>query len=381
MFSSKKTGELILIIDVQSSIVRGTLVHMEKVATPTVLYTHNVRIPYKPRAQSGYIIKAALHAISETVTETGRFLQAIVTTANHNIPHKISKVHYVLSSPWIVSQAKTLKLTFPEPKKVNKSYILGLISDERSKLGGSNQDDIRVIEEKVFDVRLNEYSVQNWDGRKTTDLEVSFVVSVAGGRMIDRFTDNCDHLVKRGSVQFHSSLFLQHLGIGKVMSDSSSYALLHVHGELTDIAIIRSNSCIFFGSYPFGTHSIMRTIARETKTDEQSAESTLTLSEKGQLDATHAQKELSIISDMEHGWIGELRKLLMTSSVLDSLPRHIIISAHSHEDFFIKSFNAAYPDHKLQILTMESIIPFVKFDSNAEQLRLTGLYVIAIHSL
>lgn len=379
MFSSHKTGELILILDVQSSIVRGSLVHTRVDANPIVLYTHNVVVPYKSHARSGYLIKMSLRAISETITEVTKYLHTI--SSKGNIPKKISGVHYVLSSPWIVSQAKTLKLSFKNDTHISKAYIMGMIWEERAKFGDAQDDDIRVIEEKVFDVRLNGYSIASWESKHARELEVSFVVSLAGGRMIDRFVDACDHLVHRKDVQLHSSLFLQHIGIEKVTTNSSSYALLHIHGELTDVAIIHSHSCTFFGSYPFGIHSIIRTIAREIKTDEQSAESILTMSEQGHLDASHAKKELAIIENMSQGWIGELKKLLKTNSVLETIPHNVIISANSHESFFMKNFQIVYPQMSLELLTMENIIKNVEFDVHTERLRLTGLYTIAIHSL
>ncbi len=382
MFSSHKSSELILILDVQSSIVRGTLVHIQKEALPTVLYTHNVSIPHKPRAQSGYLIKMALKAIGETITETAKHVHVRSSASTEGIPNKISAVHYVLSSPWTISQAKTLKLSFKEDTHVSRAYIMGMILEERSKFGNAKTDDIRVVEEKVFDVRLNGYSVGSWESKHTRELEVSFVVSVAGGRMIDRFVEVCDHIVRRDAVRFHSSLFLQHVAIEKVMPNYSNYALLHIHGELTDIAIIHSHSCIFFGSYPLGIHGIIRIIANKTKTDEQSAESTLTMSEQGHLDRVHAKKELAVIEDMNQSWVGEFRKLLKTNSISDRLPKHIIISARSHESFFMKCLKTVYPENSLELLTIESIIQHVKFDgTHTEQLRLTGLYVVAIHSL
>ncbi len=379
MFSSHKAGDLILIIDVQSSIVRTSLVHLQSSSIPNVLYTHNIAIPYKPHAHSSYLIKMSLRAVSEAITDISKHLH--VRSSTENIPKKISSVHFVLSSPWIVSQAKTLKQSFKDDTHISKAYIMGMIWEERSKIGGKNNDDIRVIEEKVFDVRLNGYSIASWESKNARELEVSFVVSLAGGRMIDRFIESCDHIVHRSSVQFHSSLFLQHLGIEKVVTKSPSYTLLHIHGELTDVAIIRSHSCTFFGSYPFGVHSIVRTIARETKTDEQSAESIFTMSEQGHLDSLHAKKELAIIDDMNRVWMGEFKKLLKSNSVVETIPNHVIISANSHESFFMNNFKQAYPQISMELLTMDDITAHIKFDAHAERLRLTGLYVLAIHSL
>ena len=383
MFFSRPKSSLILILDVQSSIVRGTLVHMHAQSNPHVVFTHNVGIAYKPHARSGYLVKAALAAIEESVAESLRFISQAhsIKNALHDLPRHIAAVHYVLSSPWVVSQAKTLTQSFKKETAVTRAYILKLVAEERAKMSEKDQHDIRVIEEKIFDVRLNGYSVTSWESRKTTQLEVSFVSSLAGGRMVERFIQACDRAVGRKAVSFHSSLFLQHIAIQKVMPDRATYALVHVHGELTDVAIMHAHSCIFFGSYPFGVHSIVRTIAREMEVSEQTADSALNLVSQGALDTVRAKKQAAIVENMSNGWVGEFRKLLKINPSASGVPKHIVISARSHEDFFIDSFKRAYPQSTFEPLDFEKIHALVGFESSAERLRLTGLYTIAIHSM
>ncbi|MEK7641521.1 MAG: hypothetical protein AAB365_00840 [Patescibacteria group bacterium] len=383
MFFSRKNGTLTLILDVQSSIIRGTLVHMRSEGKPHVLFTHDVGIAYKPHARSGYIVKAALAAISETIRETLRYISHLkgIVGPEHDIPHHISDVHYVLSSPWIVSQAKTISQSFKKETSITRSYILGLIAEERKKLSEKGVEDIRVIEEKIFDVRLNGYSVASWESRSTKDLEVSFVSSVAGTRMIERFVEACDHIVGKGDVKFHSSLFLQHIGLGKVIPERANYALIHIHGELTDVAIVHAHSCTFFGSFPFGVHTIIRTMARELKISEQTADSALALFTQGTLDATHTKKEGLVIENMSSGWVGEFRKLLKTNPASSGIPHHVIISARSHEDFFSQCLKKEYSQLTLESLDIQQITAQVDYESLAERLRLTGLYIVAIHSM
>lgn len=380
MFLSSSQGELTLLIDVQSSIVRGSLVYLRQGAIPAVLYTRNVAIPYKPNGGSGYLIKTALRAVEEIVQAIRANLLSDV--ADENMPKRISSIHYVLCSPWVVSQAKTISSNFKEDTAISRAYITGMIWEERAKMTASAADDTRVIEEKVFDVRLNGYSVASWESKHTRELGISFVVSIAGGRMIDRFIEATESLVRhKDHVHFHSSLFLQHLAIQKIVPDSSNYALIHVHGELTDVAMIHAHSCSFFGSYPFGIQNIVRAIAKETKTTEDTAESTLNMITKGEIDATRAKKESAVIENMKQGWIGEFRKLLKTSPTPEAVPGRVIISARTHEDFFVNSFKAAYPQSTPELLTIEEILPYVSYGTHAERLRLTGLYVMAIHSL
>lgn len=381
MFLSSSQGELILIIDVQSSVVRGSLVHKRPAAAiPSVIYTHNVVIPYKSGGGSDYLIKMALRGVQEVVQAIRANLQAEQNA--ETLPRRISAIHYVLSSPWVVSQAKTISMTFKENIAISRAYITGLIWEERAKMTAKTGDDIRVIEEKVFDVRLNGYSVASWESKHTKELGVSFVVSIAGGRMIDRFIEAVESLVHRKDhVHFHSSLFLQHVGIQKIIPDSSDYALIHIHGELTDVAIIHGHSCSFFGSYPFGIQSMLRAIAEESKTTEDAAESILNLITKGDIDVNRAKNEAKAIEHMKQVWIEGLNTLLTTSPTPETVPIRVIISARSHEDFFVGSLRSAYPQSSPELLTIEEILPHVAYEPHAERLRVTGLYIMAIRGL
>lgn len=381
MFFSHTNGYLILILDVQSSIVRGTLVHVrDRIDKPLVLFTRTSPLPYKQHARSGHLVRTALDAIKQVIQDT---LIHIHIRHSHNtkMPRSISSIHYVLSSPWIISHAKTLSISFKSHTTIDRRYIEHLISEDRRKLVDNTIDDVRVIEEKIFDVRLNGYSISSWEGRSTDSLEISFVASVAGGRMMDKFIDACGHAVKQSHIHFHSSLFLQHIGISSIIHNQPNYALIHIHGELTDVALIHNNSCIFFGSFPFGVSGIIRTIARESRTDLYTAESTLNLFMENKLDPSHGSSDNILIERMRDDWIAEFKKLVNSCPTACIIPHHAIISARSHEDFFIDAFRLTYPDTSIDAFTMDKIENMLAFDIHTERLRLTGLYTIAIHSM
>lgn len=380
MLFSGSHNELTLIIDVQSSIVRSSLVHMQGSTIPSVLYTHDVSIPFKQGGGSAYLIQMALKAVEEIVQVTRAYIQS--ESNAQDLPKHVGSVHFVLSSPWVVSQAKTLAMSFKEDTTISRAYVSGMIWEERAKMTSNAADDIRVIEEKVFDVRLNGYSVASWESRHTRELGISFVVSIAGGRMIDTFVESVESIVRHADhVQFHSSLFLQHLGIQKIVPDTAEYALIHIHGELTDVAIIHAHSCSFFGSYPFGVQHIIRAIAHEMDTTPDAAESTMNLVIKKDIDGQSALREVETTTRMQTMWTDEFKKLLKNSPTPESVPTRVIISARSHEDFFIQGFKRAYPQSMPEILDIEAVANRVNYAAHTERLRLTGLYVMAIHSL
>ncbi|MEK7646568.1 MAG: hypothetical protein AAB381_02640 [Patescibacteria group bacterium] len=380
LFSSKHDSQVTLVLDIQTSIVRAALVRFGNKTPPEFLYIHSIPLPFKPNVSSGYLVKITLRAITDVIQN---ILQE-VSVRNSTFPAqplRIVHTHCILSSPWIVSRARTISLRLPKNTKVTKEVVDTHVAVERNELLKNDTENLSVVEEKIFDVRLNGYSVPSWEGRMTRELEISYVVSVAGTRIVKSLRELVQHATSTKQIDFHSSLLLQHIGIQKIMPDRSEYALIHVHGELTDIIVIKKHSCTFFGSYPLGTQGIIRKIARATKTDERTAESLLSLYMGDHLDDSHAQATQKIVSDISRGWIHDLEKLLSQSGTSPSLPENIIISAHAHDAYFIQALESSYPHIHITPLSLEHIAPHVRFARQNERLRILGLCVEAINSI
>lgn len=381
LFSKKPERDLILVVDVQSSIVRFTLLGIMADELPNILLVHTVATPYKPHAGSGYLVKITIRAITQALNDILRALHAGISSGRFvGVRHRISAVHYVLSSPWIVSQAKTLSMSFDHETRLTKEKISDTILKERLKMGGDSAD-LVAIEEKVFDVRLNGYSVSSWEGMTAKSADVSFVTSIASSKMIDRFKDVVKHHIGGHHIYFHSSLLLQNIGIQKIMPGSGAYTLIHVHGELTDVVVVNRHSCVFFGSFPLGVRGIIRKIAHAARTDEHTAESSLVLHLGKQFDMSHGKGLDGIINDVEKGWTSELSRLFAEGELADTLPVQTIISAHAHEGFFVRAFEKAYPGSKVRLLEMEEIEPFVKWSERTEKSVVPALSAVALHTI
>jgi hypothetical protein len=380
LFRSSSQGSLILILDIQSSIVRASLVHEKDKQLPSIVYAFTKNVPYRQNTGSSRIIQVTLDALKEIMADLHHFLQT--AAPKHHLPTKVAEVHFVLSSPWVISQAKTLSHTFKQPVDVTQKLILDIIAKERGTIipTAVQGNKVDIIEEKISNVRLNGYIVENWKNKRTKDLEVSFAVSVAGSNTAELFRHACT-IVPRNRIYFHSSLLLQYIAIQQLMPSRSAYTLVHVHGELTDVAVINHHSCIFFGSYPTGVYSIIRKVARAGKTDVEVADSAIGMSSQNTLDGNKPTAIHAAIAEGAELWSSELKKMFETVTPAIQLPARTILCGHVHEDFFLKSLKKTYPHMQPEILTLEQIKPFVIYASSDEAIRLSGLYTMAIHSM
>ena len=379
LFSPKAYGNIILVLEAQSSLARSSLIWYRTGEQAQVIFLDECAIPFKANATAPYFIKTTLKALTQATDAALKALHSLShEDAEKKMPTHVEAVHYILSSPWIASQARTLSMSFDKNTTITRQKIEKILEEERAKLAPDTNGPTETIEEKIFDVRLNGYSVSEWEGKQATLLEVAYAVTVGGADTIKRLREACDQIVKPGKVHFHSSMLLQYVGIRTAMPERTGYTLIHVHGELTDVLAVKNGSCVFFGSFPMGINTVIRKIAHSTKTDMLTADSLLSLYLGGRLDEAHTKTVEPIMSDMSAGWSGELRKIFKDASLEPGLNRSAIVTARAHEGFFVKSFEAAYPGSKAEAWAASDIMEGVAFGPGAQRMRGVSVYAIAL---
>jgi len=364
-----------LILDIKSSVVRGTLFLIKTGELPYILWTSGVEIPYKSDTDSGYMLAETIKAVKKISGD------AHIYTHGANLKTKIYTIHIILSSPWIISQARTIDQRFENDTKISSLHVHDIIKSERAKLTESDKTLVG-IEEKIFNVKLNGYELPNWQGNLAKTLSVSFAISLASKKVTDAFIKACKESGLHGvRIDFHSSLLLQHIGLSRTLSIQEPYVLVHVHGELTDIVSANSQSCVLFASYPIGIRTITRNLMKLSNSTESTADSTLTLRETKQLDQLHGATDMQFIDTATAPWV------LGCSNILSLVPKEhqpmkAIISSRFHEDLFNELFHKIDANIKVESLPSEKILSLVRFEPLiAEKLRLNVFYIVALKIL
>ena len=380
VFSNKVDNKIVLILDVQSSVVQGTLAVIGH-EIPKVIFTYSVDINIKYNSDNDLLVKTTLSVIKDVIDSALRFLYNYDNTKD--FPHlhkKINSIHYVLSSPWIVSDAKVLSKKIENKEvKITKKYILDLIEADNKNLIQSDQP-LQVIEQKIFDVKLNGYSVSDWEHKTSKDLEVSFTASMINSNMLNYFIDKCKHVVHQNKIYFHSSLLLQFIGIEEVLEPGKNYCLIHVHGSQTDVSMIEKEACIFFGSYGFGIKDLIEKITKETGNGPQASDSLLSLYANNKLNSENKQ-DITTIEKIFNQWLEELKKILAEQKLDIKPPNSIILNCSAHDECFVKIIKDSIPGVSIYTLSLDDLLKKVSFSHLAETKILTALYTIAIHSL
>ncbi|MDE2038098.1 MAG: hypothetical protein KGI69_02640 [Patescibacteria group bacterium] len=376
-FRRTKRGKLAMMIEVQSSLVRGSLVWLDPGAAPYIAYDQSVFVPRDPDAGNDRMVSDVMKAADQAIGEMIRFVAELRGRGGAgDMPRSIAEAHCILSSPWIMSQARTVTARSERPVKATERYIRSLIDGER----GAPAPGEETVEEKIFDVALNGYSVARWRNREAREVSVSYASST-GGEAARQLRQACARAVPHDRIHIHSSLLLHYAGFRALRPAERDYLMLHAHSELTDAVVVEDGLCAFFGSFPIGIQTAVRDVAAAIGTNLGAAESALSLYVGGKLDAGHAEAIAAAVAKASSSWTDGLSALLARREGKAGLPPRTVIAAHEHESFFAAALRTAFPANEVAILSLDDIARAVRYDPRAEKLRSVGLYAAAIHSL
>lgn len=275
-----------LVIEIQSDMVSGAIVRSSDNGAQEIIYHVSTRTPHKKLESPDHITRMmlkSLEGIAEKIAKEG--LQ--ITGAAGHKGGGIKDVHYVLSSPWVISRSKKAKIEYDENTEITSSIVQAIIEEEREKVFEEASEDIILIEEKIFDVQMNGYSVLSYEGKLTKDMEISFVFSLSSDEILKKIHSALSKHIHFEVEHYHSALLMQYLESRSLAMDIGQHAVIHVHGELTDVAIAGNGFSL--SSFPFGASTLVRKISSSLFHSPQSAASILSMHEEGKLDEGHGR--------------------------------------------------------------------------------------------
>lgn len=366
-FSSRKVGDLTLILDVRSSVVYAALVLLRDDAKPHVILTVRKGIKHRSDEKSAELIKSTTDSITHIISEVSKSIYKLRLNFP-SLPTKIRSVHYVLSSPWILSESRHIKVSFDSPKVVTDTLIHEIIDREREKNSSGSRKIAGTlqVEQKIFNIELNGYPISEWVGKKVNAISISFVTSISGERMIEKLRDICAPIVKGQDVFFHSSLSLQYLGIEHMSPNKKNYTIVHIHGEITDVLVVKNHSCAYFGTYPIGSETILRTISKSGGVGLKTASSMKSLNISGIVDQSH------------NDWLCQLRKTLESGKQHLDDSSSILLSVDEDREHYSRVLKRTFPKVSVESISRDDTGLEVTYEPSCERAVMVDLDIIAL---
>ena len=379
-FLSKKEKEKYsLIIDIQSGLVRCALVSKTGNGFPIIKHVKEKIIPRRIHTNGNYINKMMLHALS-------------IVTSDIIENYQISKIDIILSSPWVLSHSKSIKINFENDTIITDKIITQIVDEERKKLENifitghkeipNINNDLNYIEQKVFDIKLNGYVVNNYIGKSVRSMEISVAMTLSSKIIIKRISDVLRKISHSKNYKYHSGLLLNYTALLKMMPDKTDYIYVHSHSELTDVILVKKGMCANISSFPIGTSNLTHRIAHAFKHNDEVADSMIKLYTEGKLEESEMKKITKIVGEYSNGWLALYKKVLESSIEVNSIPRLIFLSAHANVNILnnIIKMSTTEDTHIIDF-NLENFDSKITFEKPIEMNQLIKMYALALDDM
>ncbi len=359
IFSRAKKGErVVALFDVSSGSVGGAhaMLHrgFDKAKKPSILAAHRVNLQFKEDLN-----------IKRFITETVVALERVAAELGKADTHRPDYVQFVLSSPWYVSQTRTIVQRKDAPfvfterllNEMIEREISHIIEHELEKFGPFGKDG-KIIERQISQVRLNGYASSNPFGKQATEVELTVTVTFAPNLILTRLRDAVGKHYHIESFGFTTAAYTAFVAFRDFIEPLKELTIIDVGEEVTDVAFIKNGVFLYQHSFPIGTYGLIRTLMADGTKTLAEAESLLAAFRNKHLTATAKNRINIALQTFIASWQIGLQGVVQTGHFGFALPEDMLIVTDPRYEIIFQ--NSIEQDPVLGYL-MPAITPKVRF--------------------
>ncbi len=334
LFKSDKKDRLVAIFDIGSGSVGGAI----------------ARIPYDNKNIPSIIKSARTEIVFQNELNFDLFLNdmlvALDTTANKLYQGKVGapeEVYCVVSSPWYLSETRTIKMSRDQPFVFTERFGYDLFKKELSlvtelyKNKYSKLDSIpEVIEHNIINVMLNGYAVSDPLGKSAQTVEMNMIISLAPAMCLENIRQSISKTYHSIPISFSSFSVNSYLAVRDRYLHLDSYLLLDISGELTDVSIVSKGVLKSTLSFPFGKKTFLKYLCKELNIDLRDAQELFHLHISGMISPKFGDKLIPIFKTVEDLWSSSFHECINTLPHTFIVPKTIFLTIDNDiKDYFI----------------------------------------------
>lgn len=234
-----------------------------------------------------------------------------------------------MTSPWCVSETRKINFSKKDDFTITPDLMNEIINSELSNILGFYEDKYKgmnaspyLLESKVLHTTLNGYDVGSPLGMKAKNIKVNLFASICPDSSILDIKDTLNSVFHDREIRFGSFILSMLIVAREKLIEESSYFMIDVNAELTDVGIVNNGILVATISFPMGKNYIIRSIVKELNKTESEARSLFAMMISGTISQGEKLKLEPILLSVKNDWIKFFK------SSLDSLPQTISTSSN-----------------------------------------------------
>lgn len=279
------------------------------------------------------ISNAVLQSIDKSVERIiHKELPRIISNKTYTGPSKIDEVHYLLASPWVVTQSKTIEINYDSPVRITDDIVGGILQREQDILENELFDNdpnktpkTICFEQKILDIRCNGYSTVTIQDVIANSIQISFAMSISSTTIIENIRKSVHKYLHPTKEEFHSALLGEFYALKDGKNSMSEAIFLRLLGESTDILLIKHGIPAHVATFACGTHTLARKLAKDHDMQNSNAHDAFT---KNDNSGDYKLVENNI-TEAINIWRDYLIKTVDDMGITTDMPQNIFISGES----------------------------------------------------
>src|SRR3989338_390626 len=316
----KKEKKLALVFDIGSSSVGGALLWMEDGGTPEMVFSTREDFPLEHNVDPNRLLGNAVKSLE--------IVSSKISRSGIGVPDRI---FCVLSSPWHMSQIRTISYQKNTPFIFTQELADNLIKKEISLFDGEHTKkykpgEIRSIELKLMQVLLNGYPATSPFGEKAKELTLSVSISVSPEKVLRKIEEAVERHFHNPNIKF-CSFAVASFTIGRdSFAQHQDFIMIDIGGEIADVSMVKKEVLRESSSFPLGVNFILRRIASSLNATLSEAKSLFYLYKNGHAEEKTKRRLEGVINDLKKEWRTNFEQSLAGLSKDISIPSVVFVT-------------------------------------------------------
>jgi hypothetical protein len=326
-FLKQKDETVSALFEIGSGSVAGALVKLSSTKHPELLYSYREAIPFRENLEHSRLISDMATVVGHVAKNLGDKGLAHLNFTGYG-RHRIHDIFYSFASPWVLSQTTVLDIKKEVEIVVTKQLIDDVVAKEQHSFEKLIKEDDKssvfdndavMIEKKMIQVRLNGYPTDNPYQKMAHQIETAFCMSFVPADIMEKINIAVEKTFNFRKVTPHSFALLSYTALRDIFPTDRNFIFVDVHGEITDVLVVKNGLLVHTFSFPFGTHTLIRKASHLLNLMPDIAESTLRVHALGKNNEINQTKVQPLIEMVQKEW------LMAFSSAYTTLPEKIVL--------------------------------------------------------
>lgn len=322
-FSKKKILENhSLVFNIGSGSVAGAIINFTEKPGVEIASYFEEKIPFQKEVTPEThleLMKKSLSSLLERFQKKG---------------FKIDNVFYIFSSPWSVSQTKTIKVKENKAFKLTDDYLKKIISAQADKAEILNHG--QIIEKKIIQIKANGYVIDNPNNKPVQELEVSLFLTAIPDQILKEIEDIVVKYFIVTNTICHSISLPIFSTIRDLFPNKEDFTYLDISEEMTDLAIVKEGVVSINASFPLGRNEFMRRLAQKLNITEAIADSMIKMNSLKSHDQMATLNFNNAMKEVVEDWLSQVQSTFNKIKQGLHLPQDIFFVANNDLTFILK---------------------------------------------